>query len=388
MIFRLKPVSEQACKNTGGLALFLVAVLLTALAPDARAQSQDGLQVILDRMGRLEKDIRNLNLSLARGRPAPAPATAPASAGGAPAPSPAQSAALVGPGGTHALTRLSVRMTDLESDLRTVTGTVEEFNFQARNIANRLDKLVADVDYRLGLLEGRASGASPQASSNPAGPPRISPAPAPPSVQKIIPGEGGSFASQPSLLGTVAKSAVDAIEAKGDGTAKPALAAAARPAASPTGRPAPVVAPQAAPAAQAATAPSILPQGTPQEQYNFAFGLLRQAEYDNAELALQEFVKRYPEEKLTSNARYWLGETYYVRAAYVQAAEIFLEGYQADPKGPKAPDSLLKLGMSLAGLDKKTDACAAFDKVSKDFPDASAGIRNTIVREKQKNSCP
>jgi TolA-binding protein len=77
-----------------------------------------------------------------------------------------------------------------------------------------------------------------------------------------------------------------------------------------------------------------------------------------------------------------------VRAAYVQAAEVFLEGYQADPKGSKAPDSLLKLGMSLSGLDKKREACAAFDKVAKDFPGASAGIRNTIAREKQKNSCP
>ena len=66
------------------------------------------------------------------------------------------------------------------------------------------------------------------------------------------------------------------------------------------------------------------------EQYNYAFGLLRQANYDKAELALQEFVKLHPKEALTSNARYWLGETFYVRAAYVQAAEVFLEGYQAD----------------------------------------------------------
>ena len=114
---------------------------------------------------------------------------------------------------------------------------------------------------------------------------------------------------------------------------------------------------------------------------------MRQANYDKAELALQEFVKLHPKEKLTGNARYWLGETYYVRAAYVQAAEVFLEGYQADPKGPKAPDSLLKLGMSLAGLNKKREACAAFDKLTKDFPKISAGIRNTVKREKQKNSC-
>ncbi|MBT3307376.1 MAG: tol-pal system protein YbgF, partial [Alphaproteobacteria bacterium] len=366
MIFRLKPIFDRARDFTGWVALVCLVGLSLVLVPDVQAQSQEDLKVILDRMGRLEKDIRTMNLSLARGRPAPA-STGAAPSSGAP---PGTPAAVTGSGGAHALSRLSVRMSDLESDLRSVTGSMEEFNHQAASIARRLDKLVADVDYRLGLLEGRAPGAAGKPSSTPAGPPKINPAPSPPSVQKIIPGQEKSFASQPGILGTVSKSAVDALSSKAgnDKPSKPALAAAARPAASPSGRPSGRTTPT--PVAAPPQPASILPKGSPKEQYNFAFGLLRQANYDNAELALQEFVKSHPKDKLASNARYWLGETYYVRAAYVQAAEVFLEGYQADPKGAKAPDSLLKLGMSLAGLDKKSDACAAFDKVVKDFPDA------------------
>jgi len=136
-----------------------------------------------------------------------------------------------------------------------------------------------------------------------------------------------------------------------------------------------------------ASSTSILSKGTPKDQYKYAFGLLRQANYAKAEAALQEFVKLHPKDVLVSNARYWLGETYYVRAAYVQAAEVFLESYSTDPKGNKAPDSLLKLGMSLAGLDKKREACAAFDKLIKDYPKVSSGVKNTVRREKQKNSC-
>ncbi|MBC8337153.1 MAG: tol-pal system protein YbgF, partial [Alphaproteobacteria bacterium] len=323
--------------------------------------------------------------------PAPQPLQHPAK-GGTPAKTPpstaSQTAQPVGPGSTHALGRLSVQMNELESDLRAVTGSMEEFNFQIGNISRRLDKLVADVDYRLGLLEGRAPGSTPGSSTGaqaaPSGPPRLTPAPAPPSVQKIIPGQPTPFASKPGVLGTVSKSAVDALSQKnGEKKAgKPSLASPARPVTSPGTKPV-VAAPR-----PAAPAPGILPKGSVKEQYTFAFGLLRQANYDKAEVALQEFVKRHPKDKLAANARYWLGETYYVRAAYVQAAEVFLEGYQADPKGQKAPDSLLKLGMSLSGLDKKREACAAFDKVSKDYPDASPGIRNTVAREKQKNSCP
>jgi tol-pal system protein YbgF len=249
-------------------------------------------------------------------------------------------------------------------------------------IRKRLDKLVADMDYRLSALEGRARGQTGVASgAQAAAPPRLSAAPAPPPVQKIIPGQSGGFASPPTTLGTVSQTALSTTAqspAKKGAREKPAPAA--------TAPPVPTAPVQAAPATTAAAA-GVLPQGTAQDQYNYAFGLLRQANYDKAELALQEFVRLHPKETLASNARYWLGETFYVRAAYVQAAEVFLEGYQADPKGPKAPDSLLKLGMSLGGLDKKREACAAFNKLLKDFPDAPAGVKNTVTREKQKYSC-
>jgi tol-pal system protein YbgF len=364
----------------------LLLVMVTVTWPtDVAAQEAEGIKVILERMGRLERDIRSLNLSLARGAPAPvaspvqsksaAPTLSP-QAGNASAPTPGGSVV-----GGHAMARLNARLSELENDLRTSTGSMEEFTFQLGGVAKRLNKLVADVDYRLSVLESRVSG-SPIGQSRPGGAPRLSAAPAPPPVQKIIPGQAASFAKAPGSLGTVSQSSVNAISPTSgeDKSGKPAPVTAAKPV---KAAPAPVAtaAPVAAPVA------SILPKGTPKDQYKYAFGLLRQANYDKAEIALQEFVKLHPKDVLVSNARYWLGETYYVRAAYVQAAEVFLEGYRSDPKGTKAPDSLLKLGMSLSGLDKKREACAAFNKLIKDYPSVSAGLRNTVSREKQKNSC-
>ena len=118
-----------------------------------------------------------------------------------------------------------------------------------------------------------------------------------------------------------------------------------------------------------------------------AFSLLRQGKYDEASTALKQFIADHKDDKLASNARYWLGETHYVKGAYVDAAETFLEGYQTDPQGPKAPDALLKLGMSLSSLDKKNEACAAFQKLRSDYPNASAGLKTTLQREWEKNGC-
>ena len=370
-----------------GVALSVLVIASVAWAPDVGAQTGDDLKVMLDRLQRLERDIRTLNVQISRGGTAPVPVT-----GAKPRPAPAASLAPREPfGGGPALARLGVRLTSLEGDIRAVTGSMEEFVFHVGEIRKRLDKLVADVDYRLSALENRVSGApvartrTPgQAPAQATSAPRLSAAPQPPPVQKVIPGQGGGFAAPPGSLGTVSQKAVSSVRPPppGNGT-KPAVAEAAP-------RPAPAAAmpPPPQPAVQASReVAGVLPGGTVKEQYAYAFGLLRQANYDRAEQALQEFLSLHPKESLASNARYWLGETYYVRAAYVQAAEIFLEGYQADPKGPKAPDSLLKLGMSLAGLDKKREACAAFEKLTKDFPDAAAGVKNTVNREKQKNGC-
>jgi tol-pal system protein YbgF len=133
--------------------------------------------------------------------------------------------------------------------------------------------------------------------------------------------------------------------------------------------------------------PGILPRGTPQEQYRFAFKLLGQAYYDQAEVAWKEFLGKHGDDKLASNAHYWLGKTYYVRKRYKPAARAFYQGLKTNPKGPKASVTLLELGMSLANLDKKNEACTTFEKLKTDFPDASARVLGTLRAEWIRSGC-
>lgn len=340
----------------GAASAWLPATVLLILAAPSPAFAQSGeLQPLVDRLERLERDIKTLNLRIFRGQ----------TSTGAPAAS--QGGAESGSDETaHIFARLDTRLSALEEELRATTGRVEDLSFQMHRLNERLDKLVGDVDYRLSALE---RGGAPATGTAQSGPPPVGAAPNPPPVQTVRPGsEGPSFAKPPAVLGTLTKE-----DLKKYGGKETPL------------QPAAPVAPT--PPASAPTESSVLPQGTAQEQYTFAFGLLRQANYDEAEVALQEFLDRHGDDPLAGNARYWLGETFYVRGAYVQAAEVFLKGYQANPKGSKAPDTLLKLGMSLANLDKKREACAAFDKLAGDFPDASVSIKKTLGRERQRSGC-
>lgn len=320
-------------------------VVILAAAP-ALAQNQE-LKPLLDRLERLERDIRTLNLQVSRG-----PGTLPSPPGqGVTALTP------ISPDPSYA--RLEERLTSLEEDVRGATGRMEVANHGLDQLTKRLDKLVADIDFRLSALERGGAARAPGAIGT-----APTAAPSPSGVSAAPPAAAGQGATPPQALGTISPSDLQGVKPPAGGA-------------------------QGAPAGAAPATPpaesGALPKGSASDQYAYAFGLLRQARYDEAETALRAFIKAYGNDPLAANARYWLGETYYVRGDYVQAAEVFLEGYQSAPKGQKAPDALLKLGMSLGSLDKKKEACATFAKLLGEFGDAPAS--KVAVRERQRYEC-
>ncbi len=255
-----------------------------------------------------------------------------------------------------AVARLEVRLAELEQELRATTGRIEEMNFRLRQLDERLDKLVADVDYRLsrqGAAPGTATG-SARSGSQGASQPSPSAAPA---------GSGTAGGGAPMVLGRMPKSELEARKGELGTSTLPTSAE------------------------EASEPGDVLPEGTPREQYAYGFGLMRKAKYEEAEAAFKEFLAVHPADPLVDNARYWLGETYYVRGDYARAAETFLEGYQGNKTGPKAPDTLLKLGMSLAALGKNKEACATYGELKRTLPDAPATIKGKADKERKRLGC-
>jgi len=138
----------------------------------------------------------------------------------------------------------------------------------------------------------------------------------------------------------------------------------------------------AQPPAEAAGDPAVSRQA-----YETAYGFLLQQDYGAAESAFDEFLKRFPADTLAGNAQFWLGETYYVRGQFKPAAAAFLKGYQTYNRSTKAPDSLLKLAMSLNKLGQKDAACSSLSELTTRFPAASVDVKSKAVSEKQRLGC-
>jgi tol-pal system protein YbgF len=127
--------------------------------------------------------------------------------------------------------------------------------------------------------------------------------------------------------------------------------------------------------------------GTPTGEYEAAYTLLKNQDYSGAQAAFDAFIKKYPDNTLVPNAKYWTGETYYVRNNFEQATRVFAETYQKYPNAPKAPDTLLKLGMSLAGQGKTKDACIALGQLKKQYPAGSAPVLSRGDQELARLKC-
>lgn len=135
------------------------------------------------------------------------------------------------------------------------------------------------------------------------------------------------------------------------------------------------------------TAPAARPAGDPTAAYDAAFDLLKSRNYAAAERAFAAFVEAHPKHKLAGNALYWQAETHYARSDFSQSAIVFADAYRRYPDSAKAPDIVLKLGLSLAQLGKSAEACQALAGLAQRFPDANPNLLRRAEIERGRLNC-
>lgn len=262
------------------------------------------------------------------------------------------------------------RLSGLEEGQRRQTGRIEEAEFRLRRLEERLDRMERDLNDRLGRIEAslsQAPGADDVAAGAAAG--------------SAIGAAGGDGASAQAPAGDQRGGAVQplgTITTRRDADGNSITSTQAAP-----------TQPTPPPVAGGDAAKSRVEQiQTEQELYRYGLDLLlKDRDYAGAEVAFNELIGRYKQGDLVGNAYYWLGETYYAQGQYDRAALTFGDGVSGHAKSPKAPDMVLKLGMSFAALNRKDDACGAYSILNKQFPNAPANIKVVTEREQKKLGC-
>jgi tol-pal system protein YbgF len=139
----------------------------------------------------------------------------------------------------------------------------------------------------------------------------------------------------------------------------------------------------AAPAAAAAAPASTDPNAA----FKSARQMLLDGDYGAAEQAFAGYVEAFPDSAKAPEARYWLGETQFVREAYSDAAGNYLGAVRGWPQTSWAPDAVLKLSRSLVALKKPADACKTLDELSRRYPKAPTAITAKATSTRVQAKC-
>ncbi len=131
--------------------------------------------------------------------------------------------------------------------------------------------------------------------------------------------------------------------------------------------------------------PPIADTNSPKELYETAHGYLLQRDYAASEAAFEEFLRRYPNDALTADAQYWMGETLFMQGRYKPAGQAFLKVVQQYRQSSKAPNSLLMLAMTLEQLGQKD--CALFNELETRHPNAPGDVKSRARTLKQRVGC-
>ncbi len=230
-----------------------------------------------------------------------------------------------GSGASSNLSEIMVRNQELQAEVQSLRGLVEQQSFEIEGLKKRQRDQYVDLDSRLQRLEGGMTVPTrPPASGTP-----IDNGSAPEQLDNDEPPGTMSEVETPRSSSMSPPSGADTV---GGGVA------------------------QMSPPEE-------------KEAYETAFEALKQGRYAEASQLFSAFLQQYPDGELAANATYWLGESYYVTQNYELALETFQSLLSRFPDSRKAPDTLLKVGYCQYELGDATRAGATLNEVISRYPD-------------------
>ena len=121
------------------------------------------------------------------------------------------------------------------------------------------------------------------------------------------------------------------------------------------------------------------------EDYQAAFELLKEGDYETARNAFIKFIDLYQNSEFLDDAKYWLAETYYAQRAYAKALEEFESIQIQFPDSGKIPETILKSGFCYFELGQFKQAKQILTLVASQYPNTSVA-RLSIQKLKIINS--
>jgi len=115
--------------------------------------------------------------------------------------------------------------------------------------------------------------------------------------------------------------------------------------------------------------------------------MLAEGDFAGAQTAFKQYLEFNPDAADKGEINFWLGESYFVRGGYADAADAYIASMREDPKGVKAPDAMVRLAATLRELGNKPEACQTLATFPGQFPNASSSAKEKARVEAARTGC-
>ena len=102
--------------------------------------------------------------------------------------------------------------------------------------------------------------------------------------------------------------------------------------------------------------------------YKDAYETLHRGDLEGARRKFEAFLKQYPNTELSDNAQFWIGETYYLKKDFERAILEYEKAIVKYPEGDKIPAALFKQGLAFLELGDKTNTRNLLKRVIEKYP--------------------
>ncbi|VWX54810.1 hypothetical protein [Novosphingobium sp. 9U] len=115
-----------------------------------------------------------------------------------------------------------------------------------------------------------------------------------------------------------------------------------------------------------------------EDEYSYGYRLWEAKFYPEAQQQLKLYLEKYPKSPRASWGRNLLGRSFLDDGNPLEAAKWFVQNYQADKRGERAPDSLLYLAVSMKQLQDTKRACIALSEFGTTYAAEAAGRLKSV----------
>jgi len=114
---------------------------------------------------------------------------------------------------------------------------------------------------------------------------------------------------------------------------------------------------------------------------------LAEGDFTGAQTALSQYLQFNPDAADAGEMHYWLGESYFVRGGYADAADSYIASMRTAPQGIKGPEAMVRLGASLRELGQVPAACQTLASFSAQYPNAPVTVKEKAQLEAARTGC-